>query len=356
MNDDSKTQSMKSMELVHGLVSIVIPSYNCAQSICDVLDGVLSQTYPNIEVVVVNDASPDNLDNVVGPYLQRIMYIRNERNLGLSKTYNVGIRRTRGEYVLTLHSDCVIEPSYVASLLKLVEKDPMIAVATGQYLFKDYDRMRFSDKLFAILNLLPIQDYECDNGGEVDISFVEGKADLFRRAILEKYGLFNENLSLTAEDQDLSTRMRKGGYRIVQDSRCRFMVKFSSTQDSVWKVLNKQRTYARGQAYVLLEHGLAAMQATTRNRNQRAIHRIGQLLYVCCLAFIIALLFSSKCYFIFILLAVVILLRCIYYCFLARRLRFMQRVMASLAGNVGDVLYTIGFVQGIFLRIFGKRG
>ena len=355
MNEHNKPQSPKGMEQVQGLVSVVIPGYDCDRSICDVLDGVLSQTYPNIEIILVNDASPDDLDKVVQPYLQRIKhYVRNERNLGLSKTYNVGIRRARGEYILTLHSDCVLEPCYVEKLLKIIEKDPMIAVVTGQYLFKDFDNMQFSDKLFTAINLLPVQDMDSDSSGETDISFIEGKADLFRRAVLEKYGLFNENLSLTAEDQYLSVRMRKGGYRIVQDCRYRFAVKFSYTQDSIWKVLNKQRTYARGQSYVLVEHGFAALRSTTRNRNLRAMHRAGQLLYVGCLAALITLSFYNTR--VLTLLAAVVLLRCVYYYLIAWRLRSAQRIITAFAGNIGDILYVIGFVHGTFRGIFRKRG
>lgn len=336
------------------LVSVVIPSYNCAGSIGAVLDAVLAQTHPAIETLVINDASPDSLDSVIRPYLPRVNYIENKTNLGLSKTYNVGIRHSHGRYILTLHSDCVLEPDYVSTLLQMLKQDSSLAAVTGQYDFSDFSDMRLSDKLFTLLNLLPVNGSDRSTQGIHEIPFMEGKADLFRREILDRYGLFNESLSLTAEDQDIAVRMRKDGFRIRQNERCRFKVKYSGTQDSLFKVINKQRTYARGQAYVILSHGWPAFKTSKGNRERRALHRLGQLLHSFVLVMAAILSFFSPIA--AIMLAIIICIRIAYYGFICRSLRASELLVAVIVGLLGDFFYSAGFLQGTILKIFRRKG
>ncbi|HMP74870.1 MAG TPA: glycosyltransferase family 2 protein [Kiritimatiellia bacterium] len=259
-------------------VSVVIPAYGCARTIPHVLEALFAQTVQPLQIIVVNDRSPDNLDEAVAPFVSRIDYVRNERNLGLARTCNAGLRRTTAPYVMTLHSDCLLDPDYIERMLGHLESDPSIAVATGQYLFDDYRALGLSDRLFAALNLLPIETNR-DDTGIYPLGFIEGKADVFRREVIAGYGFFTENLSLTAEDQDLSAKLRRDGHRIVQDCRARFRVMFTGTSDSIRKVLRKQRTYGRGQAYVVIKYGLGVFGETTPNRRNRALHRLGQLVF-----------------------------------------------------------------------------
>ena len=259
-------------------ISVVIPAYGCAATIPHVLEALFAQTIQPLQIIVVNDRSPDGLDAAVAPFLSRIEYVKNERNLGLARTCNVGLRRTTAPYVMTLHSDCLLDPDYIERMLVHLERDPNIAVATGQYLFENHEALGLSDRLFAALNVLPVETDRSDKGVYL-INFIEGKADLFRRTVIAHYGFFTENLSLTAEDQDLSAKMRRDGHVLVQDCAARFRVMFTGTSDSIRKVLRKQRTYARGQVYVAIRYGLGILGESTANRRLRALHRMSQLLF-----------------------------------------------------------------------------
>lgn len=89
------------------LVSIIMPSYNTGRYIAQSIQSVLAQTYPNWELLIVDDCSTDDTDQIVAPFLTdpRISYRKNPRNLGAALTRNSAIRQAKGKYVAFLDSD-----------------------------------------------------------------------------------------------------------------------------------------------------------------------------------------------------------------------------------------------------------
>src|SRR5450756_966886 len=91
------------------LVSVIVPAFRCAQYLTQAIESVLAQEGPSVELVVVNDGSPDETDEVVRPYLDRIVYIKQE-NRGLSAARNVGFRASHGEFICFLDADDILLP------------------------------------------------------------------------------------------------------------------------------------------------------------------------------------------------------------------------------------------------------
>jgi glycosyltransferase involved in cell wall biosynthesis len=91
------------------LVSVVIPTYNYARFVSEAVDSVLAQTYPSLEVVVVDDGSTDDTREVLARYGDRIRYIY-QPNAGLPAARNTGIKAARGEFIGLLDSDDVFHP------------------------------------------------------------------------------------------------------------------------------------------------------------------------------------------------------------------------------------------------------
>lgn len=92
---------------MHGLVSIIMPSYNTAKYISDSIKSVLAQTYKNWELIIVDDCSTDNTDEIVGEFLsdERIRYLKNEKNSGAAVSRNYALREARGKWIAFLDSD-----------------------------------------------------------------------------------------------------------------------------------------------------------------------------------------------------------------------------------------------------------
>ncbi len=120
------------------LVSVIIPAYQAAGRIRETLDSVFAQTYPNFEVVLVNDGSPDTevLEQAIRSYGERLIYIRQE-NRGPSGARNTAIRAARGKYVACLDSDDIYLPEHLASLVPLLEKRGLDLVYSDSYHLRD---------------------------------------------------------------------------------------------------------------------------------------------------------------------------------------------------------------------------
>ena len=119
------------------LVSIVIPCYKHAQFLPEAIDSALAQTYPNVEIIVVNDGSPDNTAEVCQRYNGRIVYIQ-QQNKGLAETRNVGIRAAKGEYILPLDADDKIDHTFLASTAPLLQNPSVGYVYTDICEFGGY--------------------------------------------------------------------------------------------------------------------------------------------------------------------------------------------------------------------------
>ncbi|MBT3467913.1 MAG: glycosyltransferase family 2 protein [Opitutae bacterium] len=97
-------------------VSIIIPCYNYARFLGAALDSVLAQTYPALEVIVIDDGSPDNTGEVVARYGDRVRYIHQE-NQGLSASRNNGIQLASHDFIALLDADDEWEPTFLESLM-----------------------------------------------------------------------------------------------------------------------------------------------------------------------------------------------------------------------------------------------
>ena len=116
-------------------VSVIMPAYNCAHMIADSLDSALAQQIP-LEVIVLNDCSPDDLDSAMEPYLSdpRVLYLKNDRNLGVAETRNRGVAMARGDYIAFLDSDDIWAPDKLQKQLKRLEETGCVLCSTAREL------------------------------------------------------------------------------------------------------------------------------------------------------------------------------------------------------------------------------
>jgi glycosyltransferase involved in cell wall biosynthesis len=111
------------------LVSICIPTYNRAKLVDKAIKSALEQDYQNIEVIVVDNASQDNVESVVAGFPDpRIKFFKNQENLGLFGNFNRCIELASGKYVHILHSDDFIEPGFTAKCVAFLENHPSVAM------------------------------------------------------------------------------------------------------------------------------------------------------------------------------------------------------------------------------------
>lgn len=107
------------------LVSIIMPSYNTARFISDSIESVLKQTYTEWELIIVDDCSPDNTDEVVEKYLgdRRIRYLKNEKNSGAAVSRNRALREANGKWIAFLDSDDLWTPDKLEKQISFMENN-----------------------------------------------------------------------------------------------------------------------------------------------------------------------------------------------------------------------------------------
>ena len=122
------------------LVSIIMPSYNTGQYIGETIESVINQTYTNWELIIVDDCSDDDTDDVVKSYLgdKRIRYINNEKNSGAAISRNRALREAKGKWIAFLDSDDLWMPEKLEKQIEFMEKNDY------QFTYTDYSEINMN--------------------------------------------------------------------------------------------------------------------------------------------------------------------------------------------------------------------
>jgi glycosyltransferase involved in cell wall biosynthesis len=190
-------------------VSVIIPSYKTAGLIAACLDSVFAQTYKDFEAIVVNDGSPDTaeLEKVLAPYMDRIVYLKQE-NKRAAGARNNAIRHSRGEFVAFLDSDDTWMPDHLASQMQLFAADPSLGLTySNGWVGLPGEEREFMER--------------CPSNGEAtfDSLLVERcqipiSTVVARKQAIVKAGMFDEKLA-RCDDYDMWVRTAFHGAKIA---------------------------------------------------------------------------------------------------------------------------------------------
>jgi len=116
--------------MVKGRVSILTPTYNRPRWLPDAIESVLAQTYSDVELIVVNDGSTDNTEEILEPYMDGIVYIYKE-NGGQGTALNTGIAAATGEYIGRVDDDDLFMPEKVELQVEMFEQNPQLGLVAS---------------------------------------------------------------------------------------------------------------------------------------------------------------------------------------------------------------------------------
>jgi glycosyltransferase involved in cell wall biosynthesis len=191
-----------------GLVSVIIPAYNAAPYIKETLDSVFAQTYPHFQVIVVNDGSPDTpeLEQVLAPYLSRVIYITQE-NRGLSGARNTGLRAATGNLVALLDADDIWLPNYLERQTCYLNEHPERDLVYCNARF-------FGDSVYNGKEFMDV----CPSKGEpTSLAIISRRCHVFVSILARRQALltvgFDESLR-SCEDFDCWIRFTAAGHTI----------------------------------------------------------------------------------------------------------------------------------------------
>lgn len=224
-------------------VSIVVPSYNQRAYVEATLDHILQQDYPNLEVIVTDDASTDGTRDLLREYVaavpckmasyasytdgkrversfhklypegRELRLVLNDQNVGATANYNRGLRLATGTFVTFIAGDDLPHPSMISTLVGALEAGADFAYA-DMFIVDDVGRIL---RRFALPNF----DYKrslCD-------WYLLGVCKLWRRSLHERVGYFDERYRL-ANDYDLFLRFAQAGARMVHIPKVLYSVRW----------------------------------------------------------------------------------------------------------------------------------
>ena len=117
------------------LVSFITVNYDHPEVTLDLLATLRQITYPNIEIIVVDNASPNDDPSILKSKYPEIIFIQSSVNLGFAGGNNLGIRRSRGKYLFFINNDTEVNPDFLEPLVSKCESDPKIGAVSPKIKF-----------------------------------------------------------------------------------------------------------------------------------------------------------------------------------------------------------------------------
>lgn len=208
------------MKTYQPFVSIIIVNWNGKKYLKDCLNSVFSQTYPNYEVVFVDNASTDGSVKYIKENFSKVKIVVNKENLGFAKGNNVGIEVAKGKYIVTLNNDTTVEPHWLEELVKVAENDEKTGICASKILWMDKPNIIYSTGLVLKYGCTVADrgHLEEDRGQYEKVQQVFGAcacSALYRKKMLNEIGPFDETYFAYYEDSDLSWRAQNAGWKAV---------------------------------------------------------------------------------------------------------------------------------------------
>lgn len=203
------------------IVSVIVPNYRRPDLLMRCLESLkdCSRTVPT-QVVVVDDGSGDDSCDLVRERFPKYLLVSLEKNVGYPAAVNAGLRVSRGEWILTLNNDTVVEPDALEILLAVANSSSDIGSLAAQQRFLSHPQIIYSagvtvDRRGQAADRLighPVADSELE---PIEVFGACGAAAMYRRAMLDELGGFDERFLFGLEDVDVSWRARMRGWRCL---------------------------------------------------------------------------------------------------------------------------------------------
>lgn len=228
-------------------VSVVIPVYNGEKYITQCLDGLVKQTRPADEVIVVDDGSTDRSAILAEAKLVRVIH---QKNRGPAAARNTGIQQASGEWILFTDCDCQPDPCWVMEMLNSL-KNPEVAGVKGTYATRQTGivprlvQFEFEER-YDLMEKFPV------------IDFIDTYSAGFRRQVLQEMGGFNASL-IKNEDVDLSYRLASAGKKLLFNRKA---LVFHNHPESWWAYFSTKAKKAYWRTIVYRRHPGKAIKDT----------------------------------------------------------------------------------------------
>ena len=246
-------------------VSVIIVTYNSRSVVGRCLDAVARYASDaRVEVIVVDNASPDDTADFVASQYPRVKLVRRRTNAGLSAAINEGVAVAAGAYVLQLNPDTYMDRDVIEPLASYLSEHTDVGIVAPK-LLNDDGSLQLSCRTFpgystAIFNRYSIitklmpgnrfsRDYlmaDFDHASTRDVDWVSGAALMFPRAIWDQVGGWDTGYFMFNEDVDFCRRVHDAGHRVVYEPQVAVYHSIGASQSTSSKlVIERHRSMWR---------------------------------------------------------------------------------------------------------------
>jgi glycosyltransferase involved in cell wall biosynthesis len=200
------------------LISVIITTYNYAHTVGTAIRSALAQDYPNLEVLVLDNASTDATPALLASFANepRLRYHRHPQNVGMVPNHNAGLRLAKGEYISFLSADDFLMPGFISRSYAFLQAHPEVDVRYGATYFVDPQERFTGVRQMAGQPLFPYEGKR----NEFACLLAEGcymcfPTMLMRRDLYERFGELDETIK--AADYEIVLRWAERGVRFAYD-------------------------------------------------------------------------------------------------------------------------------------------
>ncbi|BFP40358.1 glycosyltransferase family 2 protein [Flavobacteriaceae bacterium GF1] len=203
------------------LVSIITINYNESQVTLDMLESLQDVDYSNLEVIVVDNASPNDDPDVIKEKFPQVNLIKSKENLGFAGGNNLGARVAKGAYLFFINNDTIVPKECIGPLVETLENNSAIGMVSPKIKFH-WDASLIQYAGYTPMNHWTIRNnsigyHQKDDGRfdkEGETNSIHGAAMMVPKRVVEKVGMMTEVYFLYYEEHDWAEQMKRAGYKV----------------------------------------------------------------------------------------------------------------------------------------------
>ncbi|NNC33407.1 MAG: glycosyltransferase family 2 protein [Croceitalea sp.] len=209
------------METSNPLVSIITINYNESAVTMDMLESLTTLTYGHIEVIVVDNASPNDNPDVIKEKYPWVHLIKSDVNLGFAGGNNLGVKAAKGEYLLFINNDTIVPKGFIEPLVQTLQEDHTIGMVSPKIKFHwdpnliqyaGYTPMSHWTIRNSSIGYHQMDDGAYDVPGETES--IHGAAMMVPKRVVDKVGMMTEIYFLYYEEHDWAEMIKRAGYKV----------------------------------------------------------------------------------------------------------------------------------------------
>jgi GT2 family glycosyltransferase len=200
--------------------SIIIPHWNGKQHLDDCLTALRRQTYPDLEVILVDNHSTDGSPAYVREHFPEVRLVELDQNRGFTGACNAGYAAAEGEYILLLNNDTAADKEWVAAIVDAFRRHPAVGVVACKImLFDRPDHFHTAGDYYRLDGIPGNRGVWQQDVGQFDqeepVFSACGGAAGYRREMLAEIGFLDDDFFFSCEDIDLSWRAQLAGWQVL---------------------------------------------------------------------------------------------------------------------------------------------